>query len=1145
MAGLSPRGEAAEYSPGVAYEALSDRELLTQFLAGEQEAFTALVQRHAGLVMSVCRRVLQRADDAEDAFQATFFVLARKAESISWQESIAAWLHQTARRTSLKSRALLLRRREVEQQAAQQGSASVESPAANPSNEAALRELGEILDAELEALAPRFREVILLSQAQGLTRDEMAERLGITVAMVKDRLERGREQLRTRLLSRGISLTAIAIAAWIAPGTAQAAGLTTLATSTSQAAGVFATGSVAAGGSSSAATLAHGVLKMMGFEKLRFVAVWLLSLMTAGGIAFGMLRDEPTRFTKGLRGHVVAVNVGPASTVTIALDEFDALLNLDILPEAKVWMAFEPGQLADLKKGQFISVRLASDHRTVNEIHIQGKTREAAIQSITPTGKIVISGDDDADNKGQAPQEIELAPDAILRVGGLPAARGDLKPGMEVPLEFGRDGKVVNAIEAEATDGAVIEGELLLIDPKDNRLHVRCGDDDEGRNQERALLINAETIVTVDGRTATSSDLKRGSVLTLRLADDGRSVRAIKATSPVKDDEDSAIRGAVLNETYRIAYPTSPAVVNVKQAPYHAKGDGVTDDTQAIQQALSDVMGQHKLLYFPNGTYLVSKTLVWSKKNSAGKDAWGKNFIQGENVFKTILRLKDGVSTDPKQPTSIMWCGGFGSADWFHNYVQDLTFDVGERNPAAIGLQFYSNNSGAVRNCRFVAHPGSGLVGLDLGHRDMNGPLLVRHCEIIGFQRGISTARAVNGQTFEHITLRGQTQFGFTNEGQAISVRGLVSDNSVPAIQTYGTFCLVSAKLTGRSEARRVPAIVNFNGGRIYLRDVHTEGYNRALGDVTTPDSAAAFRITGQDKPGSEGPVIVEYYSHPATSPFDSTKQSLRLAVEEPPCVPTDDPTTWANVDAYGADPTGQRDSSAAIQRAIDSGATTLFLPGSYTLQSTVVIRGAVRRLVGVGGVIDYHAKVKPDFRIVDGESPVVSLEHFAYIHGGLEIDTQRTVLLRSVADCDLTFTEKATGSRLFLEDVVTHNLRLNQQQVWARQLNVENEGTHVTNDRGSLWVLGYKTERGGTLLETRNGGRSEILGGFSYTTTAGKLAPMFVTNNASVFAFFGEVCFNGDPFETLIRETRGDETRVVKRGDGATSPYIAVPAGN
>lgn len=588
-------------------------------------------------------------------------------------------------------------------------------------------------------------------------------------------------------------------------------------------------------------------------------------------------------------------------------------------------------------------------------------------------------------------------------------------------------------------------------------------------------------------------------------------------------------------------FPVSPAVIDVTKPPYSAKGDGTTDDTAALQKALNDVMGLHKVLYIPNGTYLISDTLNWTNKNSNGSTAYGFNWLQGQDAAKTVIRLKDATFTDPAKPRAMMWCGGFGSADWFHNYVEDVTFDAGRGNDGAVGLQFYSNNTGAVRNVAIASRDGKGVAGLDLAHRDMNGPLLVRGVSVRGFRVGVSTGRAVNSQTFENVSLAGQTEFGFDNHGQAVAIRKLSSDNAVPAVRTYGTLSLLDATLTGRGAASKLPAVVNYNGGRIALRDVTTTGYGRAVGDVTTPDFAAAFRVSGADKPGSEGPTVGEYYSHPATSPFGGPAKSLRLPVQETPDVPWDDPATWAVVDAFGADPTGRKDSSAAIQKAIDSGATTVFFPGSYAVEKPVTVRGKVRRLLGSGGWVDYTSKSKPDFVVADGDAPVVAVEHFAPINGGIAIDTDRAVVLRSVEARRIT--HKGKGP-LFLEDVGTDDFRLSRgQQAWARQLNVENEGTHVTNDGGKVWVLGYKTERGGTLLHTKNGGESEVFGTFSYTTTAGKLAPMFVTEDAAAFAFFTEVCYTGDPFAVLVRETRKGVVREVKRGAGSVAPYAGIPA--
>jgi RNA polymerase sigma factor (sigma-70 family) len=154
-----------------------------------------LVQRHGPLVLSVCRRVLQNAHDAEDAFQATFLVLVRKADSIAKPDSLANWLYGVAFRTAKKARTTASRRRNYERQA-------ISMCVADPAPEAAWRELRTVLDEELYRLPEKYREPLVLCYLQGKTNEEAARQLGWPVGSMSARLARGRELLRDRLASR-------------------------------------------------------------------------------------------------------------------------------------------------------------------------------------------------------------------------------------------------------------------------------------------------------------------------------------------------------------------------------------------------------------------------------------------------------------------------------------------------------------------------------------------------------------------------------------------------------------------------------------------------------------------------------------------------------------------------------------------------------------------------------------------------------------------------------------------------------------------------------------------------------------------------------------------------------------------------------
>jgi Pectate lyase superfamily protein len=568
-----------------------------------------------------------------------------------------------------------------------------------------------------------------------------------------------------------------------------------------------------------------------------------------------------------------------------------------------------------------------------------------------------------------------------------------------------------------------------------------------------------------------------------------------------------------------IAFPKSSHVVDVTKAPYNAKGDGKTDDTAAIQKALDDTMGLHKIVYFPNGTYLVSDTLRFTNKNSAGKNAYGFNWLQGQSTDKTILKLKDKTFTDTTKAKPIIWGGGFGSADWFHNYVQNVTFDTGSGNPGGIGIQFYSNNTGAIRDVLIKSGDGAGFIGLDLGFKDMNGPLLAKNIEVRGFETGVRTAASVNSQTLEHIKVSGSTKVGLVNFGQHLSVRKFQYDGPATAIKTEGFLALLDSEFTGTGKAKDLPAI-DLGKAPFLAKNVTATGYAKSLS-------------TGEQK-------LKEYISGKPANPFDVPVTTLGLPVEEPPEFGWDDPKTWAVAEAYGADPTGSKDSSAAIQKAIDSGKKTVFLPGFYQISKPIIVRGKVERIIGSGGWIDYLGKTTPNFIIGDGDAKQVVIEHFANINGGIEVNTERSVLLRSMDPKAIKFKK---ASKVFIEDVVTNDVKLiPKMKLWARQFNIENEGTHLTNDGGNLWVLGYKTERGGTLLHTKNKGRSELYGTMSYTTTAGKLAPMFITEDAEAFAFFGEVCYTGDPFAVWCKDKQGSSEKTLKAGAGGLAPYISRP---
>jgi RNA polymerase sigma factor (sigma-70 family) len=260
-------------------EDLSDAQLLEQFLKERDEfAFAALVRRHGNLVLGVCRRILHHHQDAEDAFQATFLVLAQKAASIRNGGAVGGWLFEVAYHTALAARSRASRRRTHERQAGEM--APVE-----PTAEAVWTELQPLLDEELHRLPEKYRLPLVLCYLEGKTNRQAAQELGWRPGSMSRRLARGRELLRQALARRGVPLSAGLLVHLLTTEAASATAPPALINTAVKTALLLAPGQAAAGaGSGPAITLAQGVLKTMFVSKLKMIT---LGILIAGLIVWG------------------------------------------------------------------------------------------------------------------------------------------------------------------------------------------------------------------------------------------------------------------------------------------------------------------------------------------------------------------------------------------------------------------------------------------------------------------------------------------------------------------------------------------------------------------------------------------------------------------------------------------------------------------------------------------------------------------------------------------------------------------------------------------------------------------------------------------------------------------------------------------
>jgi RNA polymerase sigma factor (sigma-70 family) len=314
---------ATEYAGGP-----SDRQLMEQFATRRDEAaFAALVRRHAPLVFAVCRRVLRHEQDAEDAFQAAFLVLARKAREVGKQGSVAGWLHRVAYHAAIRARARAVSRQVHERQA----------PPRRPPDlldEVTGHELLAVFDEELNRLPERYRAAVVVCHLQGRTNEEAARLLDCPAGTVKSRLARGRALLRTRLARRGFALSAGLLGALLGAHAAAAVSPALVVAAVRTAVRAAAGEPVAP-----AAALAEGVLRAMFVTRLKIAAAVLLALGTllvAAGVWAHRSRAEAPAAEPA--GTAAPETKGPTKPDGLATAVRGRVLDADgkPLPEARV-----------------------------------------------------------------------------------------------------------------------------------------------------------------------------------------------------------------------------------------------------------------------------------------------------------------------------------------------------------------------------------------------------------------------------------------------------------------------------------------------------------------------------------------------------------------------------------------------------------------------------------------------------------------------------------------------------------------------------------------------------------------------------------------------------------------------------------------
>lgn len=556
-------------------------------------------------------------------------------------------------------------------------------------------------------------------------------------------------------------------------------------------------------------------------------------------------------------------------------------------------------------------------------------------------------------------------------------------------------------------------------------------------------------------------------------------------------------------------FPADANIIDVRR-DFGARGDGVTDDTAAIQAAIREALkGSYRnprFVYLAQGTYLISRSLrarITEAPDGAGgwSDGWRSGLaLVGESREGTVIRLQDRCEgfQDPAKPRTVLITGSTGHGkehgsrvggwgnEGFQNTLMNFTVDTGSGNPGACGVDFLASNRGTMEEVTVRSGDGAGVAGLELT-RPWPGPALIRQVRVEGFDYGLRQEGMDCSMTYEHLTFVGQRRSAIWAMKQPfMSLRGIISENAVPVLQVDGSNAIINvldSRFTWTGAGEAPPAITC--GAHLVLKGIAVEGYPVVVRAPADKKSKGGDLVT---MPGGKGSLAFFTSRAPTRVVDGPTDRIPDLAVKETPQFHHSDFTRWAKPQDFAL---GSR--TAGIQEAIDSGAEIVYLPnGTYRIEEPIILRGKLRKVMGMEAIIQRtyggdgrDGRKATVMRFVGVEGGMLHLEHLG-ARGVVEQDCDQTLVIRK-CDTSCRNTIRGTGD-IFLEDgMFGHSALRFPGRLWARQYNSEfGKEPQFTNRLGQAWILGMKVE-GDTHAFLNQGGISECYALYSMTGHAVK----------------------------------------------------------